>query len=66
MIGLIVGVLGTYLFDLYTGVLIMIVLTIIFLIVDNKKVGNVLLGGIVGVLIGWLITLAFGALFKLF
>ena len=51
LIGFIVGLLGTYLFGLITGIIIIVVVAIIFAILDSKKVYNVIVGGLVGFLI---------------
>ena len=66
LIGFIIGIIGTYVFGLWTGVLILIVSTIVYLLIDSKKASNYIVGGLVGLLIGWLIVMFIGALYKLF
>ena len=39
---------------------------IIFAVIDQKKIGNVVVGGLVGFLIGLLLVIFLGALFALF
>ena len=46
--------------------IVLIIVVIVYAIVDQKKIGNVLIGGLVGFLIGLLLVLFIGALFKLF
>ena len=41
-------------------------MVIIYAVIDQKKIGNVLIGGLVGFLIGLLLVLFVGALFALF
>ena len=66
LIGFIIGLLGTFLFGIFTGLIVLVIVVIIYAVVDQKKVGNVLLGGLVGFLIGLVLVLLIGALFKLF
>ena len=44
----------------------MVIVVIIYAVIDQKKIGNVLIGGLVGFLIGLVLVLVIGALFKLF
>ena len=66
LIGFIVGLLGTFVFGLTTGLIILVVVTIVFAVLDKKKVYNVIIGGLVGFLIGWLLVIFIGALYALF
>ena len=66
LIGFVIGLLGTFLFGIFTGIIVLIVVVIVYAIIDQKKIGNVLIGGLVGFLIGLVLVLFIGALFKLF
>ena len=65
LIGFIIGIFGTWLLGPVTGVIILVVATIVFAILDSKKVYNVIIGGLVGFLIGWLLRILIGAVFTL-
>ena len=56
----------TFVFGIYTGIIALVVVVIVYAIIDQKKIGNVLIGGLVGFLIGLILVLVIGALFKLF
>ena len=56
----------TFVFGIYTGLIALVVVVIIYAIIDQKKISNVLIGGLVGFLIGLVLVLVIGALFKLF
>ena len=66
LIGFLIGLAGTFVFGIVTGLIILVIAVIIFAVVDSKKVGNVVVGGLVGFLIGLLLVLFVGALFALF
>ena len=66
LIGFVIGILGTWLLGPVTGVIILVVATIVFAILDSKKVYNVIIGGLVGFLIGWLLVIFIGALYAVF
>jgi hypothetical protein len=66
LIGFIVGLLGTFVFGIFTGIVVLIIVVVVYAIIDQKKIGNVLVGGLVGFLIGLLLVLLVGALFSLF
>ena len=46
--------------------IVLIIVVIVYAIVDQKKIGNVLIGGLVGFLIGLVLVLVVGALFAIF
>ena len=63
LIGFIIGLLVTFVFGWYIGLIATVIVVIVYLIIDQKKVGNVLVGGLVGFLIGlliWFILKAIG------
>ena len=66
LIGFIIGLLVTYVFGIFTGLIAIVVAVIVFAVIDQKKIGNVVVGGLVGFLIGLLRVIFLGALFALF
>jgi hypothetical protein len=66
LIGFIIGLLVTYVFGIFTGLIDIVVAVIVFAVIDQKKIGNVVVGGLVGFLIGLLLVIFLGALFALF
>ena len=66
LIGFVIGLLVTYVFGIFTGLIAIVVAVILFAVIDQKKIGNVVVGGLVGFLIGLLLVIFLGALFALF
>ncbi|MBQ3735979.1 MAG: hypothetical protein II855_03490 [Candidatus Methanomethylophilaceae archaeon] len=66
LIGFVIGLLGTFVFGIFTGLIVLVIAVIVFAVIDQKKVGNVVVGGLVGFLIGLLLVFFVGALFAIF
>ena len=66
LIGFVIGLLGTFVFGIVTGLIVLVIAVIIFAVIDQKKIGNVVVGGLVGFLIGLLLVFFVGALFSIF
>ncbi len=66
LIGFIIGILATWVLGWKTGLIALLLVIIIYMATNKKKVGNVILGGLVGFLIGLVINILVGAIFTLF
>ena len=55
LIGFIIALIGTIVFNFYIGGLMALVTIVIYLIVNSKQAGNACIGALVGFLIGLLV-----------